>query len=134
MVVGISNNSVRMELLQTSKLNISQCIHMCRSSETSAIQLKAINQEDVRCGKEEKKSPAGRNKTGPPAKPISDSSGKRMVCTFCARQHPFSKKKTVLHGQTHARTVVSLIILLFAANNQRKKAYLRSVNLKMKSM
>ena len=42
---------------------------MCRSSETSARQLKAINQEDVRCVKEERKSPAGRNKTGPPAKP-----------------------------------------------------------------
>ena len=35
-------------------------------------------------------------------------------------------KKTVLHGQTHARTVVSLIKLLFAANSQRKKSYLRS--------
>ena len=125
MVVGISNNPVRKKLLQTSKLNISQCIHMCRSSETSARQLKAINQEDVRCVKEERKSPAGRNKTGPPAKPISESSGQRMVCKSCARQHPFAKK-TVLHEQTHARTVVSLIKLLFAANSQIKKSYLRS--------
>ena len=35
----------------------------------------------------EKKSPVGRNKTSPPAKPISESSGQQMVCKFCARQH-----------------------------------------------
>ena len=33
-VVRISDNPARKELLQTSKLTLSQCIHICRSSET----------------------------------------------------------------------------------------------------
>ena len=85
----------------TSIVTLSQCIHICRFSETSARQLKAINQEDVRYMyvKEEKKPLGERNKTSPLAKSISESSGQKMVCRFCARQHPFAKKKTVLCGE-----------------------------------
>ena len=57
MVVGISDNSARKKLQKTSKLSLSQCIDICRSSETSARQLRAMNQEDVRYVKEEKKTP-----------------------------------------------------------------------------
>ena len=117
MVMGISDNSACKKRLQTSKLTLRQCIHICRSSETSAKQLKAINQEDV-CYmyvKEEKKHLGGRNKTSPPAKPISESSGQTMVCKFCARQHPFDNKNCRAWGNS-----CSLIILLFAAENQRK--------------
>lgn len=47
-VVGINDNSARKKLLQAGKLTLSQCIDICRSSETSARQLKTMNQEDVR--------------------------------------------------------------------------------------
>ena len=48
MVVGINDNSARKKLLQTSKLTLGQCIDICRSSQTSARQLKEMNQEEVR--------------------------------------------------------------------------------------
>ncbi|PFX34507.1 Uncharacterized protein K02A2.6 [Stylophora pistillata] len=55
MVVGINDNSARKKLLQTSKLTLGQCIDICRSSQTSARQLKEMNQEDVRLVKDNKK-------------------------------------------------------------------------------
>ena len=50
--------------------------------------------------KVEKKSPVGRKKTSPPAKPISESSGQQMVSKFCARQHPFAKKNCPAWGNS----------------------------------
>ena len=46
MVVGINDNSACKKLLQTSKLTLGQCIDICRSSQTSARQLKQMNQEE----------------------------------------------------------------------------------------
>ena len=63
-VVGINDNSARKKLLQAGKLTLSQCIDICRSSETSARQLKTMNQEDVRLVKEEKVNLAGKKKAG----------------------------------------------------------------------
>ena len=83
-VVGIYY-SARRKLLQTSKLTIGQCIDICRSSETSARQLKTMNQEDVRFMKDEKGKPFWNKKTRVPEK-------------FCARQHPFAKKKCPAWG------------------------------------
>ena len=57
MVVGINNNSARKKLLQTSKLTLGQCTDICRSSQTSARQLKEMNQEDVRFVKDDRKKP-----------------------------------------------------------------------------
>ena len=47
-----------------------------------------------------KKSPVGRNKTSPPAKPISESSGQQMVCKFCARQQREEEKFQLDGGST----------------------------------
>ena len=55
MVVGINDNSAHKKLLQTSKLTLGQCIDICRSSQTSARQLKEMNQEDVRFVKDDKR-------------------------------------------------------------------------------
>ena len=63
-VVGINDNSARKKLLQAGKLTLSQCIDICRSSETSARQLKTMNQEDVHLVKEEKVNLAGKKKAG----------------------------------------------------------------------
>jgi len=54
-VVGINDNSARKKLLQTSKLTLGQCIDICGTSQTSARQLKEMNQENVRFVKEDNK-------------------------------------------------------------------------------
>ena len=102
MVIGITDNSARKKLLQTSKLTLSQCLDICRSSETSSRQLRAMNQEDVRYMKEEKKKkmPTAKNKTSPPANNPIETKGQRMVCKFCARQHFFAKKNCPAWGNS----------------------------------
>ena len=56
MVVGINDNSASTKLLQTSKLTLGQCIDICISLQTSARQLKEMNQEDVRFVKDDRKN------------------------------------------------------------------------------
>ena len=47
-VMGIRENSTRKRLLQESELTLNRCIDICRANESTAIQLKAIgNEEDV---------------------------------------------------------------------------------------
>ena len=55
MVVDINDNSASTKLLQTSKLTLGQCIDSCISLQTSASQLKEMNQEDVRFVKDDRK-------------------------------------------------------------------------------
>lgn len=93
-VVGINDNSARKKLLQAGKLILSQCINICRSSETSARQLKTMNQEDVRLVKEEKVKLAGKKKSGvSDNRPCTEFRKSRMTCKFCARQHPFRQEE-----------------------------------------
>ena len=126
MVVGINDNSARKKLPQTSKLTLSQCIDIRRSSETSARQLMAINQKDVCFVKEENRNPIDRKNPPLAPKPPKEPQGYRVVQILCRR--------IVLHGELRARTVVSLTILLFAVNNQRKKSCTWSLSRRMKSM
>ncbi|CAH3149268.1 unnamed protein product [Porites lobata] len=110
-VVGINDNSARKKLLQAGKLTLSQCIDICRSSETSARQLKTMNQEDVRLVKEEKVNPAGKKRAGvSDNRPRTESRESRMTCKFCARQHPFAKKNCPA-WETLARSAASQTIL-----------------------
>ena len=67
MVVGINDNSACKKLLQTSKLT-GQCIDICRSSQTSARQLKQMNQEEVRFVKDNRKKPVDKKRTKVPEK------------------------------------------------------------------
>ena len=96
MVVGINDNSARKKLLQTSKLTLGQCIDICRSSQTSARQLKEMNQEDVSFLKDD------RNKTGDKKKPKgpekSQNESLERKCKFCSRYHPFNKKNCPAWG------------------------------------
>ena len=46
-VVGLRDNSVRKRLLQESKLTLKGTIDICKSSETTHRQLKAMNSDDV---------------------------------------------------------------------------------------
>ena len=103
-VVGINDNSARKKLLQAGKLTLSQCIDICRSSETSTRQLKTINQEDVRLVKEKNVKPAGKKKCGvSDNRPRTELRESRMTCKFCARQHPFAKKNCPAWGTTYKK-------------------------------
>ena len=94
MVVGINDNSA----LQTSKLTLGQCIDICRSSQTSARQLKEMNQEDVRFVKEDRKKPVDKKKTKVPEKSQNESPERK--CKFCSRYHIFTKKNCPAWGSS----------------------------------
>ena len=42
-VLGISNNNLRKHLLQEKSLNLTKCIHLCCSAETTMSQFKSIS-------------------------------------------------------------------------------------------
>ena len=114
MVVGINDNSARKKLPKASKLASSQCIDICRSFETSARQVKAINQEEVRFVKEENRAAMGRKNSPLAPKPLREPQGYRMVCKFCARQHDLFAKENCPAWGTACRNCVSLTILLIS--------------------
>lgn len=80
MVVGINDNSACKKLLQTSKLTLGQCIDICRSSQTSARQLKQMNQEEVRFVKDKRKKPVDKKRTKVPEK--SQNESQEHKCKF----------------------------------------------------
>ena len=63
------------------------------------------------------------------------SSGERVVSKFCARQHSFAKK-AVLHGETRARSGVSLTFCFLLPSITEKVFFFFSsiLNLKVKNM
>ena len=78
-VMGIRENSTRKRLLQESELTLNRCIDICRANESTAIQLKAIgNEEDVNVMK---KKPSHSYKGA--KKRVS----KDIDCKYCGRKH-----------------------------------------------
>ena len=96
MAVSINDNSAHKKLLQTSKLTLGQCIDICRSSQTSARQLKEMNQEDVRFAKDDRKKTGDNKETKVPDK--SQNESQERICKFCFRYHPFAKKSCPAWG------------------------------------
>ena len=95
-VLGIQNPQTRKRLLQERKLALNKCIDICRSSETSASQMKIISgtktSEDVNRVKEKReKSRHQSGKTKPDKDDKYDRS--RKSCLFCGGIHPFKKGK-----------------------------------------
>ena len=95
-VLGIQNPQTRKRLLQERKLTLKKCIDICRSSETSASQMKIISgtktSEDVNRVKENQE----------PSRPQNGKNGKndksRKSCFFCGGTHPFDKGKCPAWG------------------------------------
>ena len=131
MVVGINDNSARKKLLQTSNLTLGQCVDICRSSQTSARQLKEINQEDVRLVKDDRKKPVDKKKTKVPEKNQNESQERK--CKFCSRYHPFTKKNCPAWG-TSCKNCGKLTILQCVAENLRRKCCMWITHWKMRSM
>ena len=100
MVVGINDNSARKKLLQTNKLTLGQCIDICRSSQTSARQLKEMNQEDVRFVKDNRK------KKRQKVQRRANTSHKNVSASF-VQDIILSIRRTALHGEYLARIVAN---------------------------
>lgn len=96
MVVGINDNSARKKLLQTSKLTLGQCVDICRSSQTSARQLKEMNQEDVRFVKEDKRKTVDKKKTKVPVKNQNESQERK--CKFLFKAPSFHEEELPCMG------------------------------------
>ena len=93
-VLGIQNPQTRKRLLQERKLTLNKCIDICRSSETSASQMKCISgtktSEDVNRVKENRE-PGSRPPNSKRKNSKNDKS--RKSCLFCGGTHPFEKGK-----------------------------------------
>ena len=91
-VMGIRENSTRKRLLQETKLTLNRCIDICRANETTAIQLRAIgNEEDINAMK---KNPV-HGFTGS-KKRIS----KEIDCKYCGRKHIKKKEDCPAWGKS----------------------------------
>lgn len=100
-VLEIQNPQTRKRLLQERKLTLNRCIDICRSSETSASQMKIISgtktSEDVNRVKEKpEKSHHQSGKRKPDKNDKYDRS--RKSCLFCGGIHPFEKGKCPAWG------------------------------------
>ena len=91
-VMGIRENSTRKRLLQESELTLNRCIDICRANESTAIQLKAIgNEEDVNVVK--KKSVHG-------SKGVQKRVSKDIDCKYCGRKHIRKKEDCPAWGKS----------------------------------
>ena len=103
-VLGIFNPQTRKRLLQERKLTLNKCIDICRSTETTASQMKAISgdkaPEDVnRIDEKQEKTRPPRYKRGNGKYDKNDKNNKpRKSCLFCGGIHPFQKGKCPAWG------------------------------------
>ena len=85
-VIGVKDNQARKKLLQVSKLTLKDCIDICRSYETTSLQLKEINQEEVHALQSSTEGTTG--------------SSKEIRCKFCTKTHVWNKLKCPAWGKT----------------------------------
>ena len=71
---------------------------MYRHLQTSAKQLKEMNQEDVHFVKEDRKKAVDKKKTNVSEK--SQNESPECKCKFCSRYHPFTKKNCPAWGSS----------------------------------
>ena len=91
-VMGIRKNSTRKRLLQESGPTLNRCIDICRANESTAIQLKAIgNEEDINVIK--KKNPVHGFKG------IKKRISKEVDCKYCGRKHIKEKEDCPAWGK-----------------------------------
>ena len=92
-VVGIRDNGTRKRLLQESKLTLTRCIDICRSSEATALRLQAMGQEDLKFVSESK------FRASEGAKLTEKDGGPVIVCKFCGKRHARRRKECPAWGK-----------------------------------
>ena len=93
--MGIRENSTRKRLLQEPELTLNRCIGICRANERTAIQLKAIgNEEDINAMK---KNPVHGFKS------IKKRISKEIGCKYCGRKHIKKKEYCPAWGKSSSK-------------------------------
>ena len=98
-VVGLRDNSVRKRLLQESKLTLKFTIDICKSSETTHRQLKAMNSDDVSYMKNVKKTDTAGQAAAGYQKKKRYNFKTQKECTFCGNKHPRKKELCPVYGK-----------------------------------
>ena len=104
-IFGIADNKVRERLLREPELILAKTLDICRDSEMSQAQIKAVrefNPPNVHPLKENKKSSEGQP---------SPANRLRYLCRFCGRKHE-SKRKACPAGASSVSSAVKRTILL----------------------
>ena len=94
-VCGIQNNAVRHKLLQEPNLSLSRCIDLCRATETTTAQVKAM------AGQAEShdlmENYVGKHNSQ--RRPTEDRLGFISDCKFCGRSHKRNKNYCPAYGK-----------------------------------
>lgn len=121
-VIGIIDNGTRKRLLQEAKLTLKSCVDICRASESTAQQLKAMTSEDVHVISKDvrqKTSQTQRHKPnrekdtpkrydrGKSSSSANSGPGYIRDCRFCGRNHPrakcpaYGEECKICHAKNH---------------------------------
>ena len=98
-VIGIEDNATRKKLLKMPKLTLKECIEMCRTHESTSIQIKTMTQKEVSAvftrPFTSKHHSANKQK-----KSVHADKGKDINCTFCGKKHAKDRKQCPAWGKT----------------------------------
>jgi hypothetical protein len=110
-VMGIRDDATRRKLLQTRQLDLKKAIDICKSSEATTKQLRAIaHPEDIhavntgrdRHSRRESSPPSRSSRSspnGPPNRRRASTPG-RGICQYCNRRHEPNKTACAAYGKT----------------------------------
>ena len=117
-VMGIRENSTRERLLQESELTLNRCIDICRANESTAIQLKAIgNEEDLNAMKKTKKNPVYGFKGS--KKRVS----KEIDCKYCGRKHIKKKEDCQAWGKSCSKCGIQNHFAVKCRNKAERRTF-----------
>ena len=92
-VCGICDTGTRTKLLQEPKLTLQNCIDVCWSAETTAMQMKVMNGNEEVNSLHSKEKKEGKDKSNP----------KLVNCKYCGRKHERSRDKCPAFGKECAK-------------------------------
>ena len=129
-VIGIKDNATRKKLLNMPKLTLKECIDMCRTHESTSLQIKTMTQQEV-SAVSTRPSSSKHYSANKQKKSAHADKGKEINCIFCGKKHAkdrnqcpaWGKKCSTCHKPNHFSTVCK------SRNKQKKQSsYVRIVD------